>query len=661
MADTAVETIRKIMEENGMTPTTAKTVVPALEDLGDAIAAGGGGGKSLGISGASVGQIPVVKTVDEDGKPTEWEAQTPSGVTYTLTVALATTDGTAVTGQTVTLREGSSTGTVIGEQSYSGEPVTFSLPGGYEYYLEATDNMRLQGPPSTASGVMTGAKSVTLTYAALNSVLEKDSQTGRYTNASLAEWWRRQRDGKVFGITMPKSSATSCTKTDDGADIANPIPGWLNHPAVDAYDRQLGPFRRVDVNGGVDPDGTQYVTAISEIDDEFALDGSNGEALSMTPTRYRVYDTTGENVVFKVSDTHHDGLDVCEGGLMPDGSICPYMLFAKYGGVKGQDGKMHSYSGFPIWNREVSHNSMITQCDTANTGYSGKTVADLQYIQDMWLAKYAGKDMQTVLMGCSNYYCDYEITVAETGVRRAIIASSQAVNLVVGSSVTIGTSAYGAQILKEARITSIEEYDSTNSVINIDAAEDFNTAVGNRLNTGPWFTGRTDDVDGDGAYTQAGLLSGKEPCVIQGIECFYGVTEVLANVIIANDGQSGWVPYVNHDTKYEATSLTDAYVSCGAALPTDTTDSWKYPLYPEEHEGLQYGTTTGSSTTIGLCDGHYTNKLETVGLREWLSGGYLDLGRSAGPWCAYASHELGASSRALGSRLSVRGRSRAAA
>ena len=57
--------------------TTAKdNLVNALNEVHDSIGSGGSGGTdiSLGLTGAAVGDIIKVKSVDESGKPTEWEA-----------------------------------------------------------------------------------------------------------------------------------------------------------------------------------------------------------------------------------------------------------------------------------------------------------------------------------------------------------------------------------------------------------------------------------------------------------------------------------------------------------------------------------------------------------------------------------------------------------
>lgn len=616
---------------------------------------------SLGVSDAEVGMVPAIKTVDENGVPTEWEAVTPAaaGLTYTMTVTLETADGATVTGQTVTIRDTDASGTIVATSAYSGQPVTFTLPGGFAYYVEASDTMRGYAAPSTATGIVTGVKYITLTYGALNSVLEKDAQTGRYTNASLGEWWRRQRDGKVYGILEPRSETVACIKTDDNAGISNPTPGWVGHPAVDPYDN-LGPFMHYDVNGGTDVDGTPYVTSISGIDADFALDGSNGDVWSMAPVRYRYEDESGaEYNVKKITDTPRNGYEPCDGAKLPDETLRPYMLFAKYGGVKGSDNKMHSYSNAPIWNSEVSHNSMITQCDTATTGYSGKNTADDLYLKDMWMFKYASKNVQSVFAGCTSYYYAYSTTVAETGVKHVIIASSEAANLVVGSSVCYGSTAQGNNVVSVARIASIDAYDASNSAVTLDTDSTFDTTVDYKLSTMPWHTGRTDGVVGDGAYSQAALTSGKEPCIINGIELFYGATEVLGNVIVSNDGESGWMPFINHDSRNEATTKTANYVSAGMALPTNDTDSSKYPLYTHESNGLSYGTTTGGSTSVGLCDYIYTNKMETVGEREWQSLGYLGNGTSAGLWSAYLSGGLGGAGWGVASRRSANGRSHA--
>lgn len=620
--------------------------------------------KDLGITGASVGQAAIVASVDTNGVPTSWQSWTPQTVNLILTVSCVTTDSTTVTGQTVTVREKSASGRVIGTAAYSGTPVTFSLPEGFDYFVEVTDALRMHGAPSTASGKLTEAKTVTLTYASLNSVLKKDSGTGRYTNASLAEWMRRQRDGKTYGVSIPKGNTTTLTKTGDNVSVANPTPGTIGTPAVDAY-VNLGPFIHYDVNGGCDADGTPFVTAIKGIDSNYAVDGSNGDVWSLTPVRYRQFDATGSDVTFQISDTPKDGFVPNIHAELPSGELRSYMLYAKYAGVKGADGYMHSYSGMKMWTRNVSHNSTITQCRTATTGYSGKSVDDDQYLKDMIMLKYASKNSQSVFAGCTNYNLQYSPVIAETGVKRVILTNAQAANLVVGSAMMLGThtgtstdrnTSYNYDVFDGLKIASIETYDSDHKVINFDSEDTFDVETTYLLSTAPWHTGSCDQVDGDGSPYNC--LSGKEPFVLQGIEVMLGAYEVLGDVIVNSDGSTGWELCVNHDTRDEATSLTSDYVRTGKNLPSTDVDGWNYPLYPDEADGLMFGTGTGGSTTVGMCDGTYTNKTSTSGTREFLGFGGLGGGSYCGLWYVSASNGLSYADGGIGGRLSATGRSK---
>lgn len=90
---------------------------------------------------------------------------------YTLTVTAVTQDGVTVTGQTVTVRVGSETGSIYATAAYEGQPVSFSVPNGFEYFVSITSNLAGHFNPTTASGVVSGVNvSVTLTYSDLHSI-----------------------------------------------------------------------------------------------------------------------------------------------------------------------------------------------------------------------------------------------------------------------------------------------------------------------------------------------------------------------------------------------------------------------------------------------------------------------------------------------------------
>lgn len=492
--------------------------------------------------------------------------------------------------------------------------------------------------------------------------LQWDEDAGRYTNDSVQRWLASMRDGKAYGVSIPKGSATACAKLGANAGIAAPTPGTSDTPAIDPY-AGVGPFVHFDVNGYVDADGTPHVTAI-EGDGRFARDGSNGNVWVLAPVLWQNMDETGADAVtLYISDTRLAGMGAQPQAYLPDGTLRPFMLYAKYVGSNDGAGMMASVSGRKPWTYNVSHDSLITQCANASTGYSGKSIADDWYVKAMFLVKYATKNSQSVFAGCTSYDVTAQVTVAESGTSRVIVSTANADKLVVGSAVMVGTAntdrndATANDIVDSARIIGIEAYDSSNSAVTLDVAATFTTATTHYLKSAPWWTGACDDVEGDGSPTSC--TSGKEPFKIQGIETAMGFYELLGDVIVSNTG-SGWELCICYDSKKEAASVTSDYAHTGKYLPADGADSWKYPMYPSDAGGLLHGTGAGASQTTGMSDGTYTHKLATTGTREWLGLGGLRSGGIAGLWYVHAGSGLTSAWWDIGSRLSATGRALAA-
>lgn len=506
---------------------------------------------------------------------------------------------------------------------------------------------------------------VALETMANQSQLSYDATAEEYTQQSIKAMLDSYRNGLAYGVSIPKGSATACTKIGANAGIAAPAPGIVGRAADDPY-TQVGPFTHFDVNGYVDGNGVPHVTAF-EGDGRFRRDGSNGDVWVLAPVLWWLMDESDEDAVtISVSDTRLPGLNPQPQAYLPDGTLRPFMLYAKYVGVKGDDEHMHSYAGRKPWNRSVSHTNLITQCANASTGYSGKSIADDWYLKVMFLLKYATKHSQSVFYGCASYDVQCAPTVAEEGVTRVIVSKANADKLLVGSAVMLGThtgnndrnTASNFDVFDGLRITKIEQYDDANSAVYVDSPTTFDVATTYWLSTSPWFSGTLDAVEGDGTLSDAGRLNGKEPFKLQGIETMMGLYECLGDVILSNTGE-GWEACICYDSRNEATSLTDAYTHTGKYLPTGDADAWHYPLYPENAGGLLLGTTEGASQTTGLCDGEYTNKLATTGLREWLGLGGLIYAGYAGLFCVHGSIGLGLTYWHIGSRLSGTGRGRA--
>lgn len=491
-----------------------------------------------------------------------------------------------------------------------------------------------------------------------------DPETGRYDNETIRRWLAAKRDGECYGVSDPKGLSTALTKLGANANMPNPTPGTIGSPAVDPYAGK-GPCFFVEVNGGVEVDGTPYVTAIQG-DGRFSRDGSNGDVWTMTPVLYYREVELADSVERWISDTYHVGYEIEGDAFVPDGTQRPYILRAKYGLSADAGGKPRSVSGAKPLNRTLSHNTYITLCDTANSGLSGKSTWDDWYVKTMLMIKYATKNGQSVMAGCTSYDYRYSPTVAESDVRRIVIAKASAANLVVGSAMQLGThtgdstdrnTAYNYDIFPWAKITRIEPYDEENSAVYFDELDEaFSTATTYMAFTTPWPTGSCDAVEGDGSPTS--YTNGKEPYVIQGIETALGLYEIMGNAMFRYDGEQCHVLVVP-DTKKAATSNTADYVDTGLTLPVGDAENWKYPLYPTATRlGATVGAGEGASTSTGMCDGHYTKVSTTVGNFEWLSLGYLNGGGIAGPWCLNAVSALSGSYWYFGGRLSAVGRTR---
>jgi len=492
----------------------------------------------------------------------------------------------------------------------------------------------------------------------LNLLPEFDPVAGEYTPSAIVNWLNRKRDWKIYGVRIPKDATVACAKTGDNAGIANPVPGIAGAPGTDPY-KNLGPFFYSEVNGYVDVNGVPHVTAFKD-DATFSRTGANGDVWILAPNLYYRFVDDGDAMVLSICDVRRPGFVEQPKGKLPTQVRRPYMLYAKYA-LSIVDGTARSISNQPPANYNVSHNSLITQCKNATTGYSGKSLADDWYAKAMFLLKYASKNSQSVFAGCTNHSQQYAPAVAESNVTRVLVTTAQAAQYPIGSAVMLGsnvppsTDRAAAQlynVISTAKIIG-KEVVGANTALLLNVSVPVSTATSQLLSTAPWWTGGCDGVVGDGSPTSNS--SGREPFVLQGIEIGIGLNEILGDVILNNTG-SGFKIFTLLDSKKAATSVTADYVDTGKSLFTDASDGWKYPIYSDSAGGLLFGAGSGGSSTTGMCDGSYTNALATTGVRTWQALGNLISGGGAGLWFVSGSLGLTITGWYLGSRLSANGR-----
>lgn len=482
-----------------------------------------------------------------------------------------------------------------------------------------------------------------------------DPELGEYTTDSLTKFLNGYKNGKVYGVTIPKSTDTVCPKIKDNADIPAPIPGTALVPAVDPY-QNLGPFFYAKVNGFVDNDGWPHVTAI-EGDTRFKLDGSNGDVWVMTPTIYWQYlEQSSTEATLSISDSWKQGFESQPKAYLPDGRRRPFMLYARYP-LSIVDGVARSISGVFPQTRNVSHNSLITQCNNANSAYSGKSFADDWYLKVMFLVKYGNKNQSAILAGTTSYSVTAKPFIAEANTKRLVVSNSDAEKFVIGSTIIIGTGSNDrgsatSYDIGQTIILDIVDVDADSKALVLDLAEPIDVTTDLYITSYIWICGSTDNIFGDGSPISN--VSNKEPAQLQGIEIFHGMYELLGDTYLQNTGD-GWFPMQIMDSQLAHSSSVVNYQKLPKQIES-TNNTWKYAAYPTNDNGLFYGVSYTATSYSGLADAIYINPDTTVGQRVWLSFGYLSRGALVGLWCVSGSYAFSSADWHIGSRLSGIGR-----
>jgi hypothetical protein len=484
----------------------------------------------------------------------------------------------------------------------------------------------------------------------------------------LDGFWNAQRTGKIYTVRFNQFSVSQSplgTKFDDNMGLVcepstNTVKGRNDYEGI-------GLFRSIIVNGYVDTNDDYHVTAIKG-DDNFRADGTNGDVYVMAMAGY--LKTTFTDTYWEISytDFPYEGYKILQAAEKPDGTIRPYLLFAKYAAGRNphENNNLASISGvYPEYNG-MSHNEQITAFAAKGTQYSGKTSHDDFYVQLMMWLKYATTISDNVMKGCQNYYFQYNNLVAETGVNRVVVTNAQAVNLLVGSTVSIGNAttedrvnASVHDIANRVKITAITDIGGGQSAVYVDSAI-FDTTLSTKISTMPWNSGGCDDVLGqDGSPYDN--LSGKEPFAINGIEVMVGGYEVIQNLIINNDNTGTYKieVYACYDCHNYATSITSNYDLVGYQL-AQTNNAWQYVskiAIDENNPSVIVPIESAAGSTTGFGDGIYTNS-PTSGTRVWRSFGYLSGGVRCGLRCLSGYDSLASSYWTILPRLSATGRSR---
>lgn len=531
-------------------------------------------------------------------------------------------------------------------------------------------------------------KNVDLTSALESIILGTDIETG------IKNYFALTRDEKTYSVEwypFATDTGTTMTKTDDNANlVCNPstdtVSGTNNYPTA---------FDTIDVNAFVDSEGIRHVT--------FAR-GQEGFGETEDTIQDVIYKgVTYKQDVFVLGRTYYQKLEynsvsgknkysrryVPTNGYTPvsmainkDGTVNPFWLIAKYESGLDSNGKLRSLKGLlpggqrntPVGSCSTSvlnsYNNQITNYHNRGTYYTGMLASEWSHLMTTFWLKYATKDFQSKMTGCTGYDYQYTVAATESNVSRVKLTTAQANNLVVGSSLSVGDNSvtpttydrvngYVHKYADSAVITSIEvdPNDNTYSYVNLDCSP-FNTTATTFVKTMPWRSGFSTNLLGrDGSPNN--LTNSKNPASLDGIEFMVGAYDVIGNVIASYDSTEKVYDYYvcNDSTKLTTdTSNLSNYIHSSVKTNCTTNNAWNYiaDVDLDLTSGLCIGSNVGGTNTSssrGFCDGYYVSSAS--GFRELPAFGSLTSGAPAGVSCVGGYDALSLTGWACLSRLSI--------
>lgn len=497
-----------------------------------------------------------------------------------------------------------------------------------------------------------------------------DSNYKEYTNEFLQKLFALQRTGRVYTVRFPlfsKSTSPIGEKMDYNE-------GLTCEPSTDIIigqdDYQDIPlFKTYDVNAYVDNNGRIHITAFKG--DKYFKDTGKVDVFVLGMSYYEKYWEDDNYWYYSRTDMPRDGYTLCAECRNVNGSESSYALYSKY--ISGEiDGKPYSSKGL-IPKRNMSYNTCESYYHSRGKNYGGSPMYLYKYLMTTFYLKYATLNTQSKIYGCFNYSYQYAASMAENNVKRIVLTTAQAANIVVGSYVSIGDKGSNSSVdrgnsymhnkAEEVEVISKTTVDDSHVAINVDSPTSFNTTTTTYLSTMHWKSGFSDKVLGrDGSIGD--LTSGKYPMVLQGIELAVGGYEVAGNAfmdIVSSTGKRDI--YVTNDNSKIVTNVTNAKAtynkSKNSSQPT-TLSAWNYitKMALDEENGMfnviECGN-SGSGSATGFCDGFYVDSA-TSGQREFLLLGYLWHTAICGLSCVLADCSLSHANWSILARLSISGR-----
>ena len=492
-------------------------------------------------------------------------------------------------------------------------------------------------------------------------------------------------DDKIYTVKFPlfeTSHTCAGEKLDDNA-------GLRCTPATDTT-REVSDYgeawNSIDCNAYVDANGVRHITALKGMSNY--RDTGKVDVFCLFRTYYqKIWESDGYLYISR-SFIPREGYTIVPQAINKDGSFNQWFVIGKYvvGDIPDGNGTHKLYSskglrpahsiGNPQGSEEISDGISHTGCISlmrakGSNYYSAGTMADYMHILTTFYLKFATKDTQSIMAGCTNHNFQYKVARPETNVNRVLVTTAQAQSIDLYSCVSIGdpvansnldrNNGYMHNIAYDCRVIGKEVVDSSTTAIIVDHAR-FNTTSTTYISSFHEVSGYSDYILGR-TGSIGNLTNGRHGMVLDGVEIMVGGYEVVGNAFmdIIDATNKREVYYTNDVSKLTSNVATakSTYKKSSLKIQPTALNSWNYitKMSFDVNDGLAVPVEcggSGSGSSVGYADGFYADNASS-GQKEFLLLGNLYTATIAGLSCAHGYHALSSTNWILLARLSING------
>ena len=491
----------------------------------------------------------------------------------------------------------------------------------------------------------------------------------RFAKAAAQAW-----NGKTYTLRSydaAVSSSTEMTPLDDLAKMAKAQLCTESTEAVEDWADEDPMTWYIRANALSKEDGTMNITYF-EGEDGFDITGEAAPVYTFALALWIKEWNDGSYNYISFRTTKGSGFYPDAGDVDPTNKKRPITWHATFPGGLNSAGALTSGAGIRAYNF-ASASTGIAKARLM-TIYEGLwNDCDTRWLLRMWQLRHWNLENSNIAEGCTNYNYQYQAAYYEENVKRVLLAASQATNLVVGSTVSVGDmgsntnkdrgQSYMRNIVDLVKISSIETVtvnDTEYAAVNLEIDSTITTTATTYISTMPWHSGATEALPGhkDGCVNH--LTKGKGPLRVAGVEVLEGSYAIgldpLYQVTANADSGFDYTIYECRDSQNLSASVTANYIDTGleyVGMPT----GWNYVKeFIKTKLGVLFPKLIGGSSTTYFKSAFYGTS--SAGVRCPWRFANLYNGGAAGLAAEYGSDSPGGAGWHGRPRLSGSGKKR---